>query len=485
LPADDVPQHLHRLYHDRDTINIFFNQQAFTELALPGNEANHQINLEDRIIDRIRQARHRIDVAVYELNLPAIVTALMDRAAEGVQVRLIVDAKEPSNFDRNERFRLMRVYLEQLRRGHDGIIGTRDDVALFANSPIFAVTNPIYRRHHDLPETLEAGWQPVTLRIGKGTSEGHLLVDGALNKPGIYYAPGGQMHNKFILIDDYRVLTGSLNLTETGIYGSRQDRLQRRLNGNANNLLDIHSTTLTTIYRDEFNQMWGSTDLRPNPVTARFRGRKIDQPGPHQLTLGDTQVQVFFSPGYNVIPAIRDYIQAEADESLYFCIFAWSDSELENAIKQKWEGNPLDSQGELTGFRVKGVFERIFWNQWWSASINMMGEMAGRSSPRNPNIRWRHAPPVFRDRETRKLHHKYMLVDAENPSRNPTVITGSANWSRNANESNDENTLFIHDPLIANQYVQEFYARYQQAGGSIDHGATRLASSGFPTPDTP
>jgi phosphatidylserine/phosphatidylglycerophosphate/cardiolipin synthase-like enzyme len=281
------------------------------------------------------------------------------------------------------------------------------------------------------------------------------------------------MHNKFVLIDDYRILTGSMNFTETGIYGSRQDRLARRPNGNSNNLLDIHSTEILRAYRQEFDLMWGSERAQPRPDLAKFRSNKPRNQEPHQMKLGETKVQVFFSPGYDVIPAITEYVRTEAQESLYFCIFAWSDSALENAIKQKYEGNPFDSQGDRTGFRVKGVFERIFWNQWWSANLNMEGRVAPRVSDNNPNIRWRNQPPVLRDREVRKLHHKYMLIDADT-AHNPTVITGSANWSRNANEINDENTLFIHDPLIANQYLQEFYARFVQAGGFVN-GASALA----------
>ena len=465
-PPDKSGQQLHHVYHDSDTLNVFFNQIALTELAFENNEANHRINLEERIIDRIRQARDRIDIALYEINLPDIVDALIERAAEGVQVRLLIDAKSPSGGDRNARYRLMRLYLEKMLRGQDGRIGSPDSIHIFANSPIFAVTDSAERLRHGLPEDPAADMTEVTLAIGNSTQTGYLLIQGAERDEGVYYAAGGQMHNKFVLIDDYRMLSGSMNFTETGIYGSASDRLHRRPNGNSNNLIDLHSPEITRIYRDEFNQMWGSTTTEPDSQQARFRSEKLQGQSPHHVQMGDKSVKVLFSPGYDVIPAITAFVDREAKESLYFCIFAWSDSALENVIKQKWEGNPLDSQGELTGFRFKGVFERIFWNQWWSANINMEARLASRESNNNPNIRWKHPPPVFRDREMRKLHHKYMLVDADTPF-NPTVITGSANWSRNANEINDENTLFIHDARIANQFLQEFYARYQQAGGEI------------------
>ncbi len=472
-PPESEGQELYQVYHDVNTLNVFFNQHALVELAYDGNEANHRINLEDRIIERIRQARHRIDIALYEINLPAIVDALIDRAAEGVDVRLLIDAKTPRDGERNVRYRLMRVYLEQMLRGRDGRLGSPDSIAIFANSPIFAVVDPEYRVQFGLPAH-PADLPDVTLNIGSGQRSGPLLVKGALVSDDVYFSPGGQMHNKFVLIDDYRVLTGSMNFTETGIYGTFRDRKLRRPNGNSNNLIDLHSPQVTRIYREEFNQMWGCKSTKPCPQNARFRSQKEQGRLAHQVALGDKSVQILFSPGYNVVEAITDFVDREAHESLYFCIFAWSDSNLENTIKQKWEGTPFDSEGELTGFRLKGVFERIFWNQWWSANLNMEGRTAPRESGANPNIRWRNPPPIFRDRERRKMHHKYMLVDADTPY-NPTVITGSANWSRNANEINDENTLFIHDARIANQFLQEFYARYQQAGGEIYEGHLRTA----------
>jgi hypothetical protein len=64
------------------------------------------------------------------------------------------------------------------------------------------------------------------------------------------------------------------------------------------------------------------------------------------------------------------------------------------------------------------------------------------------------------------LHHKYLLVDADNPTWAGVTLTGSHNWSSAAETANDENTLIVRDPDIANQYLQEFAARYYQFGGS-------------------
>jgi phosphatidylserine/phosphatidylglycerophosphate/cardiolipin synthase-like enzyme len=48
------------------------------------------------------------------------------------------------------------------------------------------------------------------------------------------------------------------------------------------------------------------------------------------------------------------------------------------------------------------------------------------------------------------LHHKLFIVDGDYPDADPTDLTGSHNWSTNAESVNDENTVVVHDALIAN-----------------------------------
>jgi phosphatidylserine/phosphatidylglycerophosphate/cardiolipin synthase-like enzyme len=43
------------------------------------------------------------------------------------------------------------------------------------------------------------------------------------------------------------------------------------------------------------------------------------------------------------------------------------------------------------------------------------------------------------------------------------VITGSLNFSNNADESNDENVVILNNPAIAAQYLQEFERRWAEA----------------------
>ncbi len=57
---------------------------------------------------------------------------------------------------------------------------------------------------------------------------------------------------------------------------------------------------------------------------------------------------------------------------------------------------------------------------------------------------------VRRDGNGSFLHHKVVIVDER------IVITGSLNFSDNANDSNDENVIIVDNADIAALYLQEF-----------------------------
>ncbi len=61
------------------------------------------------------------------------------------------------------------------------------------------------------------------------------------------------------------------------------------------------------------------------------------------------------------------------------------------------------------------------------------------------------------DGNPRLMHHKVIIIDGK------LVITGSYNFSYNAEHNNDENTLIIHNQNLAGQYLAEFQKIYAQA----------------------
>ena len=78
---------------------------------------------------------------------------------------------------------------------------------------------------------------------------------------------------------------------------------------------------------------------------------------------------------------------------------------------------------------------------------------------------------------THQFHHKYAIADANIIGANPAVLTGSHNWSANAENNSDENTLIIHDATITNIYLQEFEKRWGELTGtnvSINNNNSKL-----------
>ncbi|RDI42275.1 phospholipase D-like domain-containing protein [Falsibacillus pallidus] len=458
-------EHINHVSEDLGAINVYFNKSALTQYASAGNEANYNVNLENRLIKRLNSATKSIDLATYEINLPRIIDTLMQKAAQGVQVRILADAKDATDPNYIERYETMRLDLEKMERGEDGVLGTSDDVHIFSDSPMFAVEDAAKRSQYGLPSDL-SDIPTQTVMVGNTSTTGHLFVNGEEKSAGAYYSPGHQMHNKFANIDNEWIYTGSWNFTVTGLYGDDANMEQGILDGNQQHSVEIHSPEMAAAYLTEFNEMWGSSTTQPDAAAANFNTRKVDNT-PHVFTIGGKKVELYFSGGDDALGHLANLVKNEADYSAYFTIFAWSDQALVDELKNKWEGSYLDQTGTLTGFDVKGVYDSSYWNQWWSASVEMRGVTASQSSTDNPNTRWNNPAPVFPDNETRKMHAKTMIIDADTTS-DPTVVVGSTNWSTNGNTNNDENMLIIHDTAIANQFVQEFDARYVSAGGQVN-----------------
>lgn len=59
-----------------------------------------------------------------------------------------------------------------------------------------------------------------------------------------------------------------------------------------------------------------------------------------------------------------------------------------------------------------------------------------------------------------KLHHKCAVVDGK------VVLTGAANWSEAAEQSNHEDVLALYSPVLATQYLAHF-DQLQTAGGAL------------------
>ncbi len=208
----------------------------------------------------------------------------------------------------------------------------------------------------------------------------------------------GLMHNKFAIIDRLEVWSGSMNFTINGAY--RSD----------NNLIQIRSAKLAQNYLAEFEEMFldhqfGSASPANTPNSI--------------LTVDGNALEVYFSPDDGTIERLIDLVQNAQDEIL-FMAFSFTDDDLAQAI--------LDRARE--GIVVAGVFDKS------QALSNTGGEYANFME---------NGIAVRLDGNS--MHHKVIIIDV------CIVVTGSYNFS---NTRNDENTLIIHDPEMAEFYREEF-----------------------------
>jgi phosphatidylserine/phosphatidylglycerophosphate/cardiolipin synthase-like enzyme len=241
----------------------------------------------------------------------------------------------------------------------------------------------------------------------------------------------GLSHNKFFIIDgrggapeSVWVWGGSWNPT---LSGTTQDR---------QNSIEIQDQALAGAYTAEFNLMWGSSTETPNQANSRFGGRKTDIV-PHHFVIGGTPVSVYFSPSDHTTAQIRSTL-AKAQSSIASCILTFTRKDIADTIITR---KNLGKKARIVIDNNTDTGNQFAYLQTSGVDVLLKGGSG-------------------------LLHHKYAVVDADDVSGTQYLVTGSHNWSNSAETSNDENTLIIQDRRLANLYLQEFVARYYEAGGT-------------------
>jgi len=239
----------------------------------------------------------------------------------------------------------------------------------------------------------------------------------------------GIMHNKFFIFDARDTIptndwlwTGSWNVS--GLEA-----------GWKNNVIEINDPTITQAYKIEFEEMWGSNGDQPNPAAAKFGIQKTDNT-PHSFNIGGRSVKVYFSPSDGTIGKVINTINT-AHKDIYFALYAFTRSDIATAMNNRFNAGITD---------IRGIIDQVNTTGSQYNFLNSFAQMFGNVG--------------------NTLHHKYGIVDATQPNSNPTIISGSANWSNAANNDNDENLIIIEDLFIANQFMQEFKRRYNESGGT-------------------
>ena len=260
------------------------------------------------------------------------------------------------------------------------------------------------------------------------------------NIPIVYRDPSvaGIMHNKFIIVDanstnNSWVMGGSTNWTNP-----------TNLFNDYNNLIFIQDEAIAKAYTLEFEEMWAGT----------FGANKLDNT-PHKFVVDGKNVEVYFSPSDQTTSHILEIID-NVDYSFEFGLLGFTRDDLGLAVIAK--------NGEF-GVNVRGIIEQE----------NITGSEFADLIAAGVNVK-SHMGIAY------AFHHKYAIADADVTASNPTVLTGSHNWSSNAENNSDENTLVIHDATIANIYLQEFTERFNELGTSGIDELIQLDITIFPNP---
>ena len=215
---------------------------------------------------------------------------------------------------------------------------------------------------------------------------------------------GSLMHHKFIVIDERYVWTGSYNTTYNGAYK------------NNNNVILIDSVPLAYNFTQEFRELF--LDAQVGKPSGAF----VAYP---KVTLNDeTQIFTYFSPQSDTISPLLKEI-GSAEKSIHFMAFSFTHDAIGGAMRDRF----------ASGIEVRGVFEERQTGNSYSEYKAM--KEAGLS--------------VVLDTNKGTMHHKVIVVDED------TVITGSYNFSKNAEKNNSENLLIIKgNREIAAAYLAEF-----------------------------
>jgi len=216
------------------------------------------------------------------------------------------------------------------------------------------------------------------------------------------------MHNKFWIFDQQVVWTGSTNITVNGIFKQN------------NNVLVIRSPEAAFIFEREFQEMWNGQFGPRAPSTVNNQWAILD----------GSAVQVLFSAEDHAINNLIALVN-DAKVNIRFLAFSFTDYPLAKAMIDRSQA----------GVDVKGVYETFGSNSIGSELKTF----------------WCAKVPVRQDGSPSFLHNKIIIID------NTIVVTGSLNYSSNADDSNDENVVIVDNAEIAALYLQEFDKLWNQA----------------------
>lgn len=312
--------------------------QDFTQKLKPDRDCDTVSCL--ALLDEINNAKNSIDIAVYGMDvIPKIYNALQNAKQRDVKIRIVYDKSSSSETDYYTETEKILLLADEYNSDY------------IADKP--AYTNKL-------------------------------------------------MHNKFLIFDNKKVLTGSMNISATGLSDY-----------NANAVVIINSEDIAKLYTAEFEQM----------LSGKFHELKVKPDLPDKFMLGDTKISVYFSPYDKISEKIIPHI-ANAREYIYIPAFLITHKGLADALMQA---------------KQKNVDVKIIIDANSVTTRNTKHEQLRRS-----NI------PLKTENYAGKMHSKSIIIDDK------YIITGSMNFSNSGETKNDENILIIENPEFAKEYKSYF-----------------------------
>lgn len=214
---------------------------------------------------------------------------------------------------------------------------------------------------------------------------------------GLEIKKSGLMHNKFCILDEKKVITGSFNPTEK--------------NNNLNNIIIITSETIAKNYLEEFEEIKNGKQKQTRITEIKFNNKTLKN---------------YFCPEDNCQEKVLSELN-NAKESIYFMTFTFTDKKIASSLILKHN----------SGLEIKGIAEK-FQNDKYSVYNDLIESEIN----------------IIYSNHSGLQHNKVFIID------NTTVITGSYNPTNAANTINDENILIITQEDIVQKYLDFFQEHF-------------------------
>lgn len=419
------------------SVQVFFNQDDTKVYVDPVRKVYRQgVDFQTMIVNEIQKATSSIEVAVQEFRLSAIAQALIEKQEQGVQVRVIIDSRynntiwEALSSDQLQNQQKVDLYeMDEAERDlhTQRLYQLRELAQLLDSGQISDKEDPLYVDAIELLRNSDV-----------------VLIDDTADGSG----GNNLMHHKYVVIDNQKLILTSANFTVHDFFGipNGNDRL-----GNANALFLIEDKSLTQLFLDEFNYMFGSEGPKVGEHHRPLFGLNKPHRDPKVRRLSeDMIITTQFAPTSRRLSyaestaGLMKRSLLSAEESISAALFVFSDQVLADAIK---------TVKRERGIELSVLVDRLFAYRYYSKALDLLGLTLPRHdcqfqagiNPWSPPARRVGIPELSGD----KLHHKFAVID------NRKVVFGSQNWSSSGNHNNDEFLVVIENEQVAQEFTRE------------------------------